>query len=128
MGQQFNRPSLESLADREKLVAPLVAAGLSQAEIQRLTGISQQWISAWLKRKTNDSYVSSKGRSKADRVQLAVRRRQAIEAYQRGMLQSEIARLVGVSRPSVCRWVRAFLAGGIEGLAASPSMGRKVRC
>jgi len=52
------------------------------------------------------------------------RRRRAVKLLKRGLSMKEVARRVGVSVASVCRWKQAVMAGGPGALAARPAPGR----
>ena len=51
---------------------------------------------------------------------LEARRARAIGMVAQGASQAEVARQLGVTREAVRQWVRAYRAGGLEGLAARP--------
>lgn len=133
MGVVFNRPSKDLVRAREALVAPLVAAGMRQIDIVRRTGISQQWVSAWMKRQRPavpsqpPKAPNLRGRQAQDRAALELRRLSAMQAYQAGMSQAQIAWQWQVSAPTVLRWVRRFEAGGMAALCRAPRMGRPSR-
>jgi transposase len=107
MGQHFDRPSRAALRARAAVVAPLVAQGLTPTEIERQTGISHQWIADWRRRSRADEGVRLQGRDARARVALDARRVAALQAYENGMLQAEIARRWHVSRAAVAQWVKA---------------------
>ncbi|HEX9745034.1 MAG TPA: helix-turn-helix domain-containing protein [bacterium] len=44
--------------------------------------------------------------------QLADRRKRGVELYKKGWYQHEITEVLGVTQPSVSKWVRAEAAGG----------------
>jgi len=56
--------------------------------------------------------------------QLERRRRQAVALKDQGHGPTEIARRLGTTPQSVCRWVRRYRRGGPEALAARPVPGR----
>lgn len=56
--------------------------------------------------------------------QLEARRRRAVELLQQGKTLTEVARLVGSSVSSVCRWRDAVQSGGDQALAPKPVSGR----
>ena len=60
-------------------------------------------------------------------AQLEERRRAAVAMLRRGQRQAAVARALGVSRASVCRWAQAVRAGGRRGLRARPRLGRPPR-
>ena len=58
---------------------------------------------------------------------LEKRRFQAMQMFERGLSQSEIARQVRVGRQSVARWVRQYRAQGKAALRKAGRAGRKPR-
>jgi len=52
------------------------------------------------------------------------RRRRAMDLLRRGLTMAEVARRVGTSDVSVCRWHQALSAGGSAALSAKPVPGR----
>ena len=66
-------------------------------------------------------------RPKGSAEALEVRRRIAGKLLQEGMGIREVARLVGASSSSVCRWNKALQQGGMEALKAKPHPGRPPR-
>jgi transposase len=58
---------------------------------------------------------------------LEKRRFQAIQMWERGLSQSEIARQLGVVRQSVARWVHQYRAQGKSALRKAGRAGRKPR-
>jgi len=57
------------------------------------------------------------------------RRGQMLLLVADGLPITHVAAMIGVSRPSVYRWVRRFLAQGLAGLADKPGRGaRRVVC
>jgi transposase len=56
--------------------------------------------------------------------ELEARRRRAIELLKRGQRQAEVARQLGTTRTSVCRWWQAHQESGQAGLRAKPATGR----
>lgn len=127
MGLHFDRPSKATLRGRAEVVAPMVNAGLPGAEIARRTGISAQWISAWMKRQRPTPIpqeLNMRSREAHARAVLEVRRMSAMKAYQAGTSQAEIARQFHVTRATVLRWVRRFRIGGTAALQRAARMGR----
>jgi transposase len=61
---------------------------------------------------------------KRDAGVLEDRRHRAVALYRRGIRQSDIARKLGVTRQSVCRWVDAFVRKGPGALRRKPRAGR----
>ena len=55
-------------------------------------------------------------RPKGTAEELAGRRRAAVKLVQSGLSENEVARRLGCSSSSVCRWWQAFCAGGDSGL------------
>ena len=55
--------------------------------------------------------------------QLADRRKRGVELYKKGWYQHEIAEVLGVTQPSVSKWVRAEAAGGDAALDSHPPRG-----
>jgi transposase len=51
----------------------------------------------------------------------------AARLLQQGFSQAEVAKAVGVSAMSVCRWAKALASGGPESLQAKPHPGRRPR-
>jgi len=66
-------------------------------------------------------------RPKGSAEALEVRRRIAGKLLQEGKGIREVARLVGASSSSVCRWNQALQEGGMEALKAKPHPGRPPR-
>lgn len=66
-------------------------------------------------------------RPKGSAEALEVRRRIAGKLLQEGKGIREVARLVGASPSSVCRWNKALQQGGMEALKAKPHPGRPPR-
>lgn len=56
--------------------------------------------------------------------QLEARRREAIRLLEAGHRQADVARAVGTTRTSVCRWRQAYQRDGPEALRAKPPPGR----
>lgn len=56
--------------------------------------------------------------------QLERRRRQAVALKEQGLGPAAIARRLGTTPQSVCRWVRRHRQGGADALAARPIPGR----
>ncbi|MFI1184423.1 helix-turn-helix domain-containing protein, partial [Streptomyces sp. NPDC020799] len=62
------------------------------------------------------------------RPQLAeARRMRAVELFEQGRSQAEIARMVGIHPESVRRWKRLWERGGLESLRRRPAGGRPPR-
>jgi len=55
------------------------------------------------------------------------RRMRAAAMFARGKTQAEVVRALGVSRPSVSRWYKAWRKGGAKGLAGAGRAGRRPR-
>ena len=61
---------------------------------------------------------------KRDHGAMEVRRRLAMDHLAQGMSQSEVARLLGVTRQAVSKWVAAKYTGGAKALASKGKPGR----
>ena len=59
--------------------------------------------------------------------QLQSRRNKAAGLFEQGLSQSEIARRLGVTPASVCRWHQAWRGEGIQGLEVAKHLGRPRR-
>lgn len=55
------------------------------------------------------------------------RRRRSAQMFAQGETQAEVARRLGVSRPTALRWYRAWAKDGEEGLRSAGRAGRKPR-
>jgi transposase len=127
MGKHFDRPSRAALQARAALVAPLIAQGLTQGEIVRRTGLTQQWVSAYMRRPQAEVETPGRRRDAQTRAALEARRVAAMRAYAEGMGQVEIARRWQVSAATVCRWVAALTRGGAAALRGTAITGRPKR-
>jgi transposase len=70
---------------------------------------------------------SPQRRSRSDYVTEQQRRLKAERLFRKGCSQAEIARQLGVSRQTACRWHAAWDSGGREALAGAGRTGRKPR-
>lgn len=59
--------------------------------------------------------------------ELQKRRDHAARLFAKGMSQAEVARRVGVTPASVCRWHQAWMREGVEGLRVAEHLGRPTR-
>ena len=87
-----------------------MARGRKTALMISLTPAQRQTLLAWHRATT-----ISAGRARRGRIILLVAD---------GMSISDVATTVGISRCFVYKWVRRFLAQGVEGLADKPGRGR----
>jgi len=71
--------------------------------------------------------VLSSARNAVDREALAERRRQAIRWHRKGKTQYWIAKRLGVSFEAVRKWVDAYGANGMKGLASKGKPGPKAQ-
>jgi transposase len=60
-----------------------------------------------------------------DLKQMEVRRKRGVELYKQGWNQYEIAETLGVTQPSVSKWIRAEANGGEKALDSHPPPGRE---
>jgi len=75
-------------------------------------------------------YLLSMGLTKGQRVDYAgleARRLQAAKLFEQGLSQAAVSRALGVKPASVCRWHRAWEAGGKQALRRKGAAGRKAR-
>ena len=79
----------------------------------RLTPADQQTLRAWQRSTTLPAGLARRGRLLLLRAE--------------GMPICTIAATVGISRRFVYKWVRRFLAQGLEGLADKPRRGSRAR-
>ena len=77
----------------------------------RLTRAEQQTLLAWQRSPTLPAGLVRRGR-----IILLVNERKSV---------SEIARTVGISRRFIYKWVKRFLAEGLEGLVDRPGRGAR---
>jgi transposase-like protein len=87
-----------------------MARGRKTSLVIRLTPAVRQTLLAWQRATTMPA-----GRARRGRMILLVAD---------GMTISDVAATVGISRRFVYKWVRRFLAQGVEGLADKPGRGR----
>jgi transposase-like protein len=87
-----------------------MARGRKTSLVIRLTPAVRQTLLAWQRATTMPA-----GRARRGRIILLVAD---------GMSISDVAATVGISRRFVYKWVRRFLAQGVEGLADKPGRGR----
>jgi transposase len=66
-------------------------------------------------------------RTPGSAAELEAKRMTAARMLQQGMSQVDVARALGVSAMSVCRWANGLAKGGVESLQAKPHPGRRPR-
>jgi transposase len=84
---------------------------------------------------TKPAALASKGSARArptrgaprDFKEMERRRMRAGRMFERGKTQAEVVRALGVSRPSVSRWYKAWRKGGAKALAGAGRAGRRPR-